>query len=821
MQFDSYLGSRILTVVCLLLAAAAAWGQAAAQSPPNHPVAIEVSDENQLAVSGALVTLSSGNKTVQLQTDYSGHCEFLSSFPVPYQISVEKSGYYRAVEHSVDPQTRSVELTLTHEQQLRQEVNVVETPPLVDPGQISDLSRMDTPEIDNIPYPTSRDIRNLLPFNPGVVQDQTGQAHVAGSNTYQTKDLLDGVNVTSPASGILAMRFSTDAIRTIEVQSTRYPVEYGQTTGGIVAFRSGMGDDHFRTNLTNFIPSIQDKNGLQFDKFVPRFTFSGPIKKGKAWFFDGAESEYDNIVISELPNNADNDLLWRGSNLAKVQVKLAQANVLTGGLLLNGYHSPYDGISPLVPRQATTDQNILADDAYLMDQHSFSDRSALDVGVAVVRFRDGYEPHGTIPFALTPEGQTGSFFENLTAHSRRVAVTANAYLPPRRLAGRHYVKVGVESDQISYDEDAMRQPVSYLRENGTLLRQSTFAPQPFYSHSNVEVGSYAEDRWSPHDLLLVEPGLRFDWDTVVRKPLFSPRVAFTYTLSKAAKTKVSGGIGVYFDHTQLEYLERAFQSARTDTYYANDGVTPTGQVIVNHFVLPGSLQESRVINWSIALEQKLPAATYLKCNFIEKRGSNGFVYMNEVPANILGGTYALTNTRRDKYDGVEISLRHAFAHGYTLFAAYTRSAARTNEVLEYFPTLSILGPQGSGPLPWDTPNRVLSWGWLPLPLTRKIDFVYTAEWRTGFAFSAVNANQQLVGAPDSYRFPDFFSLSPGLEIRFHWRRHYLGLRAVLENATGRQNPLTVNNVTDSPQFLTFSNFMGRALTARLRILGTK
>ena len=101
---------------------------------------------------------------------------------------------------------------------------------------------------------------------------------------------------------------------------------------------------------------------------------------------------------------------------------------------------------------------------------------------------------------------------------------------------------------------------------------------------------YTEDRWSPSDLLLVQPGLRFDWDEVVRKPLFSPRVAFTYIFSKAAKTKISGGIGVYYDHTQLEYLERAFQSTRTDTYYATDGVTPTGSVIVNHFVLPASLQ---------------------------------------------------------------------------------------------------------------------------------------------------------------------------------------------------------------------------------------
>ena len=153
-----------------------------------------------------------------------------------------------------------------------------------------------------------------------------------------------------------------------------------------------MGDDHFRTNVTDFIPSVQDKNGLQFDMFVPRVTISGPIKKGKAWFYDGVESEYDNIVISELPSNADNDRLWRGSNLAKAQVKLTQANVLTAGLLLNGYHSPYNGISPLIPQQSTTDNNIVAADAYVMDQHSFGNRSVLDVGLALVRFRDGYTP---------------------------------------------------------------------------------------------------------------------------------------------------------------------------------------------------------------------------------------------------------------------------------------------------------------------------------------------------------------------------------------------------------------------------------------------
>ena len=219
---------------------------------------------------------------------------------------------------------------------------------------------MNTPEIVNIPYQTSRDIRYLLPFYPGVVQDATEQIHVAGSETWETLDTLDGFDIRSPEEGTLDMRVSADAVRSIDAETTRYPVEFGRATGGVMAFYTGMGDNKFRFNATNFIPSFRDLNGIRFDKFVPRFTFSGPLKRNRAWFYDGIETEYDNIYISELPANADTDTLVRGSNLVKVQANITPANIVTGGLLFNDYHSPYDGISSLTPQQSTTNRDTIA-----------------------------------------------------------------------------------------------------------------------------------------------------------------------------------------------------------------------------------------------------------------------------------------------------------------------------------------------------------------------------------------------------------------------------------------------------------------------------
>jgi len=790
------------------------------------PVVIAVVDENGVPVSGAVVTVSEPNRTsVQLQTNYAGRCSYPLHGDASYQIKVEKPGFYQALESHVDAHLESVEVVLAYEQIVQQEVNVVASPSGIDVERTSDKSVMNTPEIVNVPYPTSRDIRNLLPFNPGVVQDTSGQVHLAGSPTYATRYLLDGFDIRSPVSGALAIRVSPDAVRTISIETTRYPVEYGKATGGVVAFYTGMGDNKFRFNATDFIPSYHEANGLRFDKFVPRATFSGPLVRNRAWFFNGMELEYDNIYIQELPAGENTNDLIRGSNIAKAQVNLTSANILSGGFLFNGYHSPYDGISPLRPQQSTTKRDITAWLPYVRDQHTFGNGAMLDAGFAVLHIRDGSEPHGDIPYELTPETARGSFFEDAVAHSQREEGTATLYLPPRHWAGRHDLNAGIELDHISSDQTISRAAVNYLREDGTLLRRSVFPMQAPVSLHNFETSAYMQDRWSASEGLLVEPGLRFDWDEIVRRPLFSPRLAIVYSPAGwDAKTKVSAGVGLYYEHTQLEYLTRALAGVRYDTYYAADGTTPVSAPLQTTFQANDALlRQMRAINWSIAVERKLPGEIYATAGFLQKRSSGGFVYANQSSQGALSGPYLLTHGREDHYDSFAVEARRTFAKGYTLFASYTRSSARTNAALDYVPTVSVLGAQQSARLPWDTSNRLISWGWVPflVPKFKNWDFVYTMVWQTGFPYTSINANHEVVGAAGSRRFPDFVSFSPGLEWKFHLRGAYFGLRGVMENATDRKNPSIVNNVVDSPAYGTFSQALGRALTARLRLIGSK
>ena len=790
------------------------------------PIIYTVVDENGQAVPGAEVTiLEPSLAAVHQWTDYAGHCPYLLQQSALYQLRVDKPGFYQTVASDLDPGLDSVRIVLNHEQIVREQVNVTDSVPGIDIEQISDKSTMNTQEIVNVPYQTSRDIRNLLPFYPGVVQDSTGQVHVAGSETWGTLDLLDGLDMRSPLNGVLSMRVSADAVRTIDAETTRYPVQYGRTTGGVIAFYSGMGDNKFRFNATNFVPSYRDLNGIRFDKFVPRVTFSGPLVKDRAWFYDGVELEYDNIYIAELPANQDTDELVRGSNLAKFQVNLTSKNILTGALLYNNYYSLYDGISSINPQPSTVKRNTIAWLPYLRDQWSLGYGALLDVAAGVVRIRDGYEPHVGSPYQITPELPNGSYFENLVGSSQRAEGTASLYLPPLQWAGQHDLKLGLDLDHIGYAENVSRAPIRYLREDGTLLRQSVFPViTPFTLH-NAELGAYAQDRWRMRPGLLVEPGLRFDWGEIIRRPFVAPRIAATYSPPRASgSTKLSAGIGLYYEHTQLEYLTRALAGTRSDTIYDTDGTTPLGTQGTDFTAIDSSLHEARAMNWSLSVEQKLPHSIFASASFLQKRISDEFVYANQSNPGALSGNYMLTNGRQDHYNSVELDARRIFANGYSFFVSYTHSSARTNASIDYNPTLSLYGPQKAGPLVWDTPHRVISRGWMPLllpMLKHNWDFVYALDWRTGFPFTSIDDNQQVVGQPGSHRYPNNLSINPGIEWRFHFCGAHFGLRGVLENITNSKNPVEVINDVDSPQYGTFSEFLGRALTARIRLIGSK
>jgi hypothetical protein len=406
-------------------------------------------------------------------------------------------------------------------------------------------------------------------------------------------------------------------------------------------------------------------------------------------------------------------------------------------------------------------------------------------------------------------------------------------------------------DRISYDAQFARQPVSFLSDSNQLTagdecltapqnnkfpctRYSTFGPAPLHWQYNAEVSAYAEDRWSVTDRLLIEPGVRLDWDEIVRHAEVAPRLAGTYALDNAGNTKLSAGIGIIYDATPIYLVARPFAGTRQDTFYSVDPnctasagcVTTTRPVTTAFTANTNTLAAPRFVNWSTGVERKLPAAIYLKAEFLEKRGTRGFVYDTPNPASAGNFAFNLQNTRDDRYTALQITMRHNFRENYTIMGAYTRSSARSNQALDFNVDSPVLSGQQPGPYPWDTPNRFLSWGYLPffsLPILHKLELAYSMEARTGFPFTEVSEQEQIIGKPGAQRFPKYFSLNLQLEKKFHLLGYYLALRGGFDNITGRCNPFVVNSVIDpvSHPHPTFSACEGRAFTSRIRLLGRK
>ncbi len=711
-----------LSCVCLSQTSAKAPG---ATASPN--ILVTVVDENDVAVASALVFLQTSPEAVVLRsvTDFAGHCEFSDLSAGTYQLRVEKQGFYSvtltlpAIQTGAAP---NIEVTLTHQQEVRQVVDVVESPPAIDPAQIADQEQLTGVDIINLPYPDTRDYRNALNFIPGVVNDVFGQPHIAGSETYQTLTLLDGLNVTQPATGQLLMRVSPDSLRLVEVEPSRNSAEYGKGSGGVLSLNTAIGDDHFRYSGTNFIPSVQNKKGLTFDKVDPRFAFSGPIRKGKMWFFDSPDGEYDNIVITELPNGADSDRFWRVGNLAKVQTNLTTRDILTTSFNINHLHDDHAGLSAINPVEATPSDIESAYLASVKNQHYFQGGELLETGAAFVQYNLGLTPAGTQPYFTSPETTGGNYYMFTNTQARRWQGLANLYLPPKKWHGQHEVKMGLDADRLIYHADFQRTPISFLLTapvgsySGNCLppnlctRYSVFSGGANSSADNLETSGYLQDRWLATNRLLIEPGLRVDWDEVIRSPLVSPRLASTYVLDSEGNTKVSAGVGIVYDATSLLLVARPSAGQRTDTFYNSSG-NPTGSVLTTFSANTHTLQEPRYLNWSLGLEQKLPGSIYLKAEFMQRNGTHGLVYntLNGLP----GGNFILENTREDRYHSFEVNLRRAFRHRYSVFGSYTRSSSRSNQVLDFSVDNPILSAQAAGPYPWDAPNRFLSWGLLP------------------------------------------------------------------------------------------------------------
>jgi hypothetical protein len=800
----------VLALAVLLLSRGAAQAQTA-----DAVLQVQVIDENGQPVPRVEVTLHFGSDRSQtVYTDTAGRFELHTVGSTQVHLSLSKPSFFRIDDRALDlqPGVNEVSLTLNHETELQEKLEVQSEPVQVDPDTTSHQESLVQHEILNTPVSASHDLQQSLRVIPQVLADANGRLHVAGGRQGQTEVLLDGFEINDPANGSFTSRVNIDAVRTVSIETGGYGAQYAHASAGIVALDTQSGDDRWRFGTTNFIPELSFQQGTHFGNWYPRGTFSGPIKKGKAWFSEAVSIQHNFRFVKELPRGQNIDTQWAVDNLVRAQVNLTPRNILQGSFLFNRLTDPRQGLGAFSPLSTTSNLKSRRYFASVKDQ-IWAGRSLFDVGVAVDTGGNDGNPRGTLPYVVTPSSTSGNFFQAFSQESRRLQLVGNMTTGSLELYGTHTLSAGWNADGLDFSQQVSRTQIDFQRADGTLSERATFSGPTAFRMANTQLGGYAQDLWRPFKPVVFSVGVRTDWDRLIHEKVIEPRIAMNWVPADDGRMKLTLAWGKHYQPPSLAVLAQGSDQQRSDVFFDPTGLIPLGPPIVTSFVAPLSgLQQPRSYNTTAEWQERFLEGTFVGASFLLRESRDGFAWETQ-PA----GTLLLENNRQDRYIAGEVWVRHAFGDKAQIELDYTRSRASSNEVLDPNLAVLILAPQQPGPLLWDAPTRVVSSGWTPIPLWGLLLSGFF-EYRTGFPFSVLNEQQQLVGAPNSHRFPDYLSLNLGLEKRFQFRGHEWAIRVTGVNITGHNNPDVVVNNIDAPNYLAFAGGQRRAFTARLRLV---
>lgn len=809
-----------------------------------------VTDEDDAPVSDVRITIHSAavnpGLIAQTQTGPRGVFSIVLPSPGDYILDAEREGFYSLKNHPIHADvSQQITLTISAVKEVFQSVDVNEQVSPVDIAQTSNQERLTGTEINDVPYTNGHSLRESLNLMPGVLLDPGGGMHFNGSQEHQVQYILNGFNITDPISNQFDTLLAVEGIRELAYSSGRDSPQLGKGSAGVLAISTETGTDAFHYTATDFIPGVSFQKGIRLGNWYPRFGVSGPILKGKAWYSDTFASEFTNTLVNGLPSGLNTNGGWVGSNLFHMQWNLTPSQILFADVLVNVNDQNRAGLGALDPVSTTSDTRTRQYFGSIKDQIVLGHGALFELGFAHNDFDDAQTPQGSALYVFSPEGRSGNYFVDARQRATRDQGLAHVYLPEFHFAGTHRIEVGADADLLHYGTDFHRTGYEVIGLSGQLLSETMFEGSGQFHLPDAEMSSYILDTWRPLPHVIprfqLSLGLRQDWEQRTGDLAWSPRAAFSWAPFKSSRTRIAGGYSVARDAVPLETLGRPLDQGALTTEYNASGIA-VGPPALTTFAIPdGGLQLPRAATWSLNVDHKVTEHILVTAKVLSRRLTDGFVYLNTldpglpneappsalpVPGGTAPGIYELSNIRRDDYDSEQISVKQTLSGQYEWRVSYVHSRAVSNAFLDGNPLDPLQVLPYSAPMPWNAPNRVLGWAYLPLAraLPQRLKkqnwaVAVLADARSGFPFSVEDQTGTVVGSADSHRYPLHFDLNLALERVVTLRGYRFALRGGIDNATNQANPNAVENIIGAPQYLQFLGQEGRHYVVRIRFFG--
>ena len=308
MNMRSNLFAKLLILISALILAPGIYAQS------NGSLTGTVKDPNGAVIQGATVTVknTATNLTRNAVTNDEGNWS-VTVLPVgTYSVSYEKDGFKKAVNQNIEVEasvTRAVEITLAVGAS-DVFVDVTSDQPLVQ-AESATISRQITGEQLTKTPTSTRSFTGLLGSEAGVSSELSpvgvnGNGNVSpsvnGTRTTSTSLSFNGVDATNMTSneGSLSDNISPapETLQEVKLQTSLYDASTGRSGGGNFQLVTKAGGNNFNgsayyylqnkaLNSNEFFLEESGNEKPKADRMETGFTFGGPIKKDKVFFFAG------------------------------------------------------------------------------------------------------------------------------------------------------------------------------------------------------------------------------------------------------------------------------------------------------------------------------------------------------------------------------------------------------------------------------------------------------------------------------------------------------------------------------------------------------
>lgn len=677
-----------------------------------------------------------------------------------------------------------------------------------------------------VPLATER-YQDALPLIPGVVRGPDGLLNVKGSRASQSGLMVSSANVTDPVTGEFALNLPIEAVQSVQVLTNPYAAEYGKFTGAVTAIETRAGSDRWDVQLHNFLPRARRRGGkiVGIESATPRLTVSGPVVKERLSLLQSFEYKFTRSEVESLPPFESDTELESFDSFTRLDWNISASGHLTSSFSSFPEKLRFVGLNTFNPQPVTPNFRQRGFFWAANERQVISQTSLLESFFSIKEFDADVFPSTAGPvMILAPDVNSGSFFNRQERSSRRYEALETYTVTPSGVGGSHVIKAGVGASHSTFNGIHESHTVEILRADGTRSQQIDFDGDPGLQADKTEVLAYIQDKWTPSPRLTLEYGIRYDRDTIADENSVAPRAAFAFLPVGGGRTILRGGVGLFYDKTNLNVATFDQLQERVLTAFAADGARVTGGPTRQRLVVDdGRFRTPRSVNWNVELEREWIKNWLVRIGYQQRAGRREYV-VDPIDDPERGSLLLLRNGGQSSYKEFQVTARHRFSRGDHFVASYVRSVATgdLNDFNLFFGNFEnpIIRPNERSRLPWDAPHRFLFWG--EFRFKYGLDVAPVLEVRNGFPLSIIDEDRNFVGPRNrAGRFPTFAALDlqvlKSVSIPFGGKKHRAKVGVRIFNLLDHFNPRDFQGNLASASFGRFFNGVGRQIRGKFVI----